>query len=260
MADRALLFYQYREGVSSIFKVLEVINQRLPGPRAKLRMKTAQKIFFRDYDEFYIPGDTYAMNLFRSSIAISAAKGMEVLTLDRKTPFAIPDLQGPQFERIAARIRDMKPLGMFRLNEQEFLLAYEEVALYVNKHGDLSRSVIMEFVGKVGQACLVNSLFLVLIDQEGTFVQIRHAMNGKLKQIMSGKNIKLLYDGMNSTHGNVMITMQHPKYKWAQMVLELEVDPEYEDGAAEHSVLSAKLNLARSKEVEGAAAASSTRN
>lgn len=83
---------------------------------------------------------------------------------------------------------------MFRLSESEFLVAFEECAVYVNKHGDVSRSVVMEFVGRAKSACLFGK-FLILFDED--FVEVRNAMNGRMRQVISGKNVTCLDDGGN---------------------------------------------------------------
>ncbi|KAL8692809.1 MAG: hypothetical protein Q9218_002224, partial [Villophora microphyllina] len=159
MKDRTLVFYKKREGVSSIFKVLEPVYQKSSTSSSRSRFapfsKKGTTEFFRDFDDFYIPSETYAINLFQNSLAIATAKGVEVMTLDKKVPFSIPDLRAPECTSIKERIKDQRPLGMFRLSDSEFLLVFEEVGIYVNKHGDVSRAVVMEFVGKAKQATLV---------------------------------------------------------------------------------------------------------
>lgn len=135
---------------------------------------------------------------------------------------------------------------MFRLSESEFLVVFEECAVYVNKHGDVSRSVVMEFVGHAHSACLFGK-FLVLLNED--FIEVRNAMNGRLRQVISGMNVTLLDDGGNTgniqtgTGANfnseaasqglglssgfgtvprtVKICMQHPEYERSQVVLEL---------------------------------------
>jgi hypothetical protein len=146
---------------------------------------------------------------------------------------------------------------MFRLSESEFLVAFDECAVYVNKHGDVSRSVVMEFVGKAKSACLFGK-FLILFDDD--FVEVRNAMNGRMRQVISGKNITCLDDGGNlfgantsasasastpganyfgasggpagggtngvaggfgSTARTVKFCMQHPEYDKTQIVVEL---------------------------------------
>jgi CNH domain/RhoGEF domain/Pleckstrin homology domain len=251
MKDRALVFYKKKDGISSTFKVLEPILQKATTTRSRFLPSPArrgQTDFFREYDEFYIPAECYSINLFHSSLAISTARGVEVLTLDKKQPWSVPNLRSEQPETqahlssIAARIKDLKPLGMFRLSEAEFIVAFEECAVYVNKHGDVSRGVVMEFVGKATSACLYGQ-HLILFDTD--FVEIRNAMNGRMKQVIAGKDIKMLDDGggsntIRSTNGGlggginglglqgygaaprtVKISMQHPEHERSQVVVEL---------------------------------------
>ncbi len=229
MKGRTLIFYQRYEGLSSIFKVLEPVYRKSSTPSGGVRkilgITRPSGAFFRDYDEFYIKGQTHAINLFPSSIALSTAMGIEVISLDKKHLFSIPDLKAPDVKHIAERIRDLSSLGMFHLSDDEFLLVFNEVAIYVNKHGDISRKVVMEFLGSATQACLVDGLYLVLIDANGGFVEVRNAMNGRLRQIISGRNLRLVDDGVNSTGGNVMIRMRHPDDERSQLILEMVVNP-----------------------------------
>ncbi|WEW56505.1 Rho guanine nucleotide exchange factor [Emydomyces testavorans] len=203
MKDRALVFYKKRDGISSTFKVLEPVLQKTSSTKSRF-IRRGHTDFFREYDEFYIPADSYSINLFHTSLAISTSRGVEVLTLDKKQPWSVPTLRSDQpdaqahLTRIANRIKDLRPLGMFRLSESEFLVAFEECAVYVNKHGDVSRSVVMEFVGRAHSACLYGK-FLILFHDD--FVEIRNAMNGRLRQVIAGKNVTLLDDGGNCGNG-----------------------------------------------------------
>jgi len=236
MKDRTLVFYKKREGISSTFKVLEPVyhksnNHSVSTSRTTRLllggMRKGTTDFFRDFDDFYIPTDTYAINLFHTSIAVATARGVEVLTLDKKVPLSIPDLKPPDCASIALRLRDQRPLGMFRLSDSEFLLCFEEVGIYVNKLGDVSRAVVMEFVGKARQAVLWGGMYLVLVDQGGGFVEVRNAVNGRLKQVVSGRDVKLLDDGQRGPgggEGTVKIAMQHPELEGRQVVVEMVVN------------------------------------
>ena len=179
--------------------------------------------FFREFDEFYIGTETYAINLFHSSLAIATAKGMEVMTLDRKRPISIPELNNPDCASIAARLGGQKPLGMFRLSDMEFLLVFEDVGIYVNKHGDVSRAVVMEYIGRAKQACLVSSTYLILVDHQGAYVEVRNAINGRLRQVISGRDVRLLDDGAGGK-GTVKVCMQHPEWDRTQVVVEMIVN------------------------------------
>lgn len=229
MKDRTLVFYKKRDNLSSIFKVLEPVylkSSNFPtrgfSSRFMSGVKKGTTEFFRDFDDFYIPTDTYAINLFHSSLAIATTKGIEVLTLDKKVPFSIPDLKPPHCASIASRIREQKPLGMFRLTESEFLIVFEEVGVYVNKHGDVSRGVVMEFVGRAKQAVLYGGMYLVLVDVGGGFVEVRNAVDGRLRQVISGRDVRLLDDG--GEKGTVKICMQHPEAERCQIIVEMVVN------------------------------------
>ncbi|KAJ5786326.1 uncharacterized protein N7503_011538 [Penicillium pulvis] len=252
MKDRYLVLYKKRDGLSSTFKVLEPVIQKSSSSKSRLfQSRRSQTEFFREYDEFYIPAESYGINMFHSSLAISTQRGIEVLTLDKKQSWSVPDFRSETtpdavdtLHGIAHRIKDLRPLGMYRLSDSEFLVAYQECAVYVNKHGDVSRSVVMEFVGSAHTACL-HGKFLILFNDD--FVEVRNAMNGRLRQVIPGHNVVCLDDGsklpgsfgqanasgisaqssFNGANGisinqhTVKICMQHPDYERSQIVLEL---------------------------------------
>jgi hypothetical protein len=255
MKDRTLVMYKKRDGLSSTFKVLEPVLQKSATSKSRLfHTRRSQTEFFREYDEFYIPAESYGINMFHSSLAISTQRGIEILTLDKKQTWSVPDFRSEapeaqaQLSSIAHRISNLRPLGMFRLSDSEFLVAYTDCAVYVNKHGDVSRSVIMEFVGRAHSACLYGK-FLILFNED--FVEVRNAMNGRLRQVIPGHNVVCLDDGsslpgsgansaptnsgtsinlasglsngvaMASNGRTVKICMQHPEYERSQLVLEL---------------------------------------
>jgi len=80
----------------------------------------------------------------------------------------------------------------------------------------------MEFVGKARQAVLYNSMYLLLVDTGSEFVEVRNAVNGRLRQVVSGKDVRLLDDGANG--GKVKICIQHPEVERSQIVVEMIVN------------------------------------
>lgn len=224
-------------------QVLEPVFQKSSEKKSRFgALRSGKTEFFRDFDEFYIPTECMGMNMFHSSLAISSQKGFEVMTLDKKQPVSIPDLDAPHVQAIAQKLGGQKPLGMFRLSDQEFLCVYEECAVYVNKHGDISRSVIMEFVGKAKAVAMFDK-FVLLFDSD--FVEVRNAQNGRLRQVIWGRDVKCLDDaqggGGNATTTagavsgpmgatvpmvgrSVKLAMQHPEVERVQIVVELVVN------------------------------------
>ena len=200
--------------------MLEPVFQKATEKKSRFSRKGTTE-FFREYDEFYIPTECFGINLFHSSLAVSTTRGFEVMTLDKKQGWAVPDLKASHVASIAARLANQKPLGMFRLNETEFLLCYEECAVYVDKHGDVNRVLIMEFVGKA-KAAAMYAPYILLFDQD--FVEIRNAENGRLKQVIAGRDVRCLDDARSGgTAGNrtVKIALQHPEAERTQIVVEL---------------------------------------
>ncbi|OIW31250.1 hypothetical protein CONLIGDRAFT_574027 [Coniochaeta ligniaria NRRL 30616] len=244
MKDRMLLFYKRKEGMHNTFKVLEPVFQKATERKTRLfggrRSGAGGTESFRDYDEFYLPTECYSLNLFQTYIAVASAKGFELLTLDKKIPQSIPrDLNVAAIANIASRIRDQRPLGMFKLNDQEFLLTYEDCAVYVDKHGEISRTLIMEYSGKQKKAkgATMFGQYLLLFNED--YVEVRNAENGRLRQIIAGRDVRCLDYGFRGptggssgvgvptqpvagdSKGTVKICMSHPEVAGGQIVLEM---------------------------------------
>ncbi|KAK5170356.1 Rho guanine nucleotide exchange factor [Saxophila tyrrhenica] len=192
MKERTLVFYKKRENLNSVFKVIEPIYSKSAEKKRGVFKRGGPTDFFREYDEFYIPAECNALNLFHSSLAVSTARGFEVLTLDKKVPHSVPDLRAAEVQNIAGHIKDQRALAMLRLSDQEYLLVYANCAVYINKHGEVSRSVILEFVGSAQSAALYGAYLLLFCED---FVEIRNALNGRLMQVIAGREIKCLDDG-----------------------------------------------------------------
>ncbi|EPS37797.1 hypothetical protein H072_8459 [Dactylellina haptotyla CBS 200.50] len=220
MKDRMLVFYKRKDGLHSTFKVLEPVFHKATERKSRFSRRGTTE-FFREFDEFYIPTECYGISLFHSSLSIHSSKGFEVMTLDKKQPWSIPELKAPHVQAIALRLGSQKPLGMFRLSDIEFLLCYEECGVYVNKHGDVSRSVIMEFVGKAKTAAHYPP-YVLLFDQD--FVEIRNADNGRLRQVIAGRDARCLDDGQgggSAGQRTIKLAMVHPEHDTRQVVVEL---------------------------------------
>ncbi|KAI8632897.1 Rho1 guanine nucleotide exchange factor 3 [Xylariaceae sp. FL1651] len=249
MKDRMLVFYKKKENLHSTFKVLEPVYQKATEKKSRLfggsrRNGSGATETFRDYDDFYLPVECYSLNIFQSYIAIATAKGFELMTLDKKVPMSTPDPKQPAIANIAGRVSNQRPLGMFRLNDQEFILAYEDCAVYIDKHGDVSRSVIMEYSGKQKKAkgATMYGQYLLLFNDD--YVEVRNAENGRLRQIIAGRDLRVLDYGIRGptpgfynsngygprpngtdngfgSKGTVKIGMAHPEVAGQQIVLEM---------------------------------------
>lgn len=227
MNERILIFYKERDNLSSIFKVLEPNFQKSCEEKSELfhglRLNGGGNTeLFSEYDEFYIPCECYTINLFRKSIAISTQRGFELLSLDEKLPMSIPDLKQAAIATSGARLAGRKPLGMFRLSDAEFFLCYEECGAYIDSHGEISRSVVLEFSGKAKTVAMYDT-YLVLFYSD--FVEVCNAETGRLRQVIAGQDVRCLDFGVVSTRQDVQRTlkfaMEHPEIADCQLVLEM---------------------------------------
>ena len=257
LKDRFLVFYKTGDVVSSSFKILEPIVRPEKGRAISRWLPTSrqkQTGLFREYDEFYIPAPCYGINVFRSSFAVLSNRGIEVLTLDKKQPWSVPNLKADNLRNqevldgIASRIQGLRPLGMFRISDTEFLCTYESCAVYVNNHGDISRAVVMDIIGRANSACLYDK-YLILFSPE--CVQIRDAHTGRLRQLIVGQDISMLDDGRGEAKlfmsaslfgvggdtlqdarpsqppSTVNFRMRHPLDSNRYLLLQLELRPEH---------------------------------
>ncbi|KAH7149103.1 CNH domain-containing protein [Dactylonectria estremocensis] len=247
MKDRMLLFYKRKELLRTSFKVIELGSFESSETKSRLFARRTSKghgSVFREYDEFTFAQECYSLSLFQTYIAGATAKGMELLTLDKKQPFSVPPLNHPETANITNRIRGQRPLGMFTLNSNEFIIPYETVALYIDKHGDISRSVILGYAGKqAAQDATMYEKYLLLFYDD--YVEIREAENGWLRQIIPGQDIRVLDHGVRGprsdislnpsgvastsnsnggSRGTVKIAMSNPKVSGNKIVLELLLD------------------------------------
>ncbi|KAK9440332.1 Rho guanyl nucleotide exchange factor [Metarhizium brunneum] len=250
MKERLLVFYKRKEGMHTSFKVLEPILHKATEKKSRLfggrKSGGGSTDTFRDFDEFYLPTDCYSLSIFQTYIAVATSKGVEMLTLDKKQPMSIPDLKTHGIANIAGRIREQKPLGMFRLDTNEFIVTYEDCAVYVDKHGEVSRTLIMEYTGKQKKAkgATTYKQYLLLFNED--YVEVRNAGNGRLRQIIAGRDVRVIDFGLggptggnaaqsqqtygpngqsllagDTSKGSVKIAMCHPELPGRQIVLEL---------------------------------------
>jgi hypothetical protein len=77
----------------------------------------------------------------------------------------------------------------------------------------------MEFVGRAKKAALVDNYILLFNDD---FVEIRDVLNGELRQVIAGQNLRCLDDAQGGFNKrNVVMVMAHPELEDRQLVLEL---------------------------------------
>ncbi|KAF5318404.1 hypothetical protein D9611_013915 [Ephemerocybe angulata] len=238
LQGRTLVAYMKKKGLDSIFRVLEPvgdkINEKVKAPvglGSRLGFRSAKSDWFRIYRDFFLPSESFDLIFLKARIAILCAKGFEIMDLNDFNSVTIPQLDDPRNANLAKRCDSCRPMGMFRSEEDQFLLCYDEFGLHVDKHGDPIRpGVIIEWEGTAERvAC--HPPYVLLFDSR--FIEVRYIDTGRLAQIISGNDIRCIWDGRG-----VSSNSQKPPQ-----------DPREQQEAKVHAVMTNTEGVGRSKAV-----------
>lgn len=187
---------------------------------------------FKLVKKFYVQAECFGISIFNSSFAVHTNKGFEILELDKLIPRSIPDVPifdgrkskdqapHPGLEIIKKTLQQtsLKPMGMFKLaNNSEFLLVYNDCAMFTNKHGKLSRYSMLRFQFKAKSIAFTNNNLLIVCDEAIEVWSISDFVNGtnKLIQVIVGKGITMVNEQ------NLCFAMANPFVPGMQIVTQL---------------------------------------
>ncbi|OCH96297.1 Dbl domain-containing protein [Obba rivulosa] len=201
---RTLVIYMKKKGLDSVFRVLEPvvgkINERAKAPQtfgSRLGLRSQRSEWFRVYRDFFLPSEAFDLIFLKAKIVILCTKGFEIMDLTDFKSVTIPQREDPRLEKLAKRCESCRPMGMFRSSKDEFLLCYDEFGLYVDRHGDPSRSIgTIEWEGTAEHVAW-HPPYVLLFDSR--FIEIRHVETGRLVQIIPGNDIRCIWDGRGTT-------------------------------------------------------------
>lgn len=163
---------------------------------------------------FYIQAECYGISVFNTSVAVHTQRGFEILDLQKLTPRTVPELpppeqnnkkidvygrkigsQGVDVIRKAIAHTTVKPMGMFKLaNNKEFLLVYNECAIFVNKSGKLSRPTMVRFDFRPRNIAFLDNNLFIVCEEVIEVWSISDFVNGasKLIQVIPSKDVTML--------------------------------------------------------------------
>ncbi|KNZ75187.1 Rho1 guanine nucleotide exchange factor 1 [Termitomyces sp. J132] len=206
---RTLVIYMKKKGLESIFRVLEPvgdkINEKVKAPvgfGSRLGFRSAKSEWFRVYRDFFLPSEAFDLVFLKARIVVLCAKGFEIMDLHDFSSTTVPAFDDTRIP-LAKRCEGARPMGMFRSNENEFLLCYDEFGLYVDKHGEPSRqNGTVEWEGTAERVALHAPYFMIF---DTRFIEIRDLTTGRLVQIIPGNDVRCIWDG-RGVSSSVMAT------------------------------------------------------
>ncbi|KAI8457720.1 CNH domain-containing protein, partial [Phakopsora pachyrhizi] len=205
VGPRTLVIYVKKGGVNqTVFKALEPVKNveksKTTSSRGFFGLSGQKSESFRGYKEFFVPSESYGIQYLRSTLAIHCARGFEIMNLDTLKTASIPDFNqikqhDSRLIALQRRCDENRPLGMFRIGEQEFLLCYDEFAFFADKHGDplVDRyDSIMEWDGKPISVAYSAPYVICFSNM---MIEVWNTLNSKRVQIIVGQAISCTYDG-----------------------------------------------------------------
>ncbi|KAI9061856.1 CNH-domain-containing protein [Trametes sanguinea] len=184
LGGETLIISKKRKALDSVFRILKV---------SRPISQNAKDANQADLQDFFLPSDTHDLLFLKTKVCILCTRGFEIMDLSDFSSATIPleeDLQ-----QLGKRPGANRPIAMHRIREDEFLLCYDgkQFGLYVDKRGVPSRSPpVIEWEGVATHAAW-HAPYVVLFHE--SFIEARHVESGRLAQIVSGHDIRCLWDG-----------------------------------------------------------------
>ncbi|KAF9646507.1 hypothetical protein BDM02DRAFT_3008877 [Thelephora ganbajun] len=202
----ARVVFSKRKGTDMIFRILKIVRS-IGQASVSTESSNANPGWFRVYRDFFLPFNCTDIIFLRRNLVILHRNGFSMFSpLDFQcVEMPVPAERNVEHKNLIKRCRSSQSLGMFRLQTETFLLCYDKFGVYVDKHGTLINDrIAIEWEGVVGRASYHHPYILLF---SRSFVEIRHAASGQLKQIIRGNAIRCLWEG-NDYRGKDPTTAQ----------------------------------------------------
>ncbi|RKP29200.1 hypothetical protein METBISCDRAFT_19197 [Metschnikowia bicuspidata] len=164
---------------------------------------------------FYIQADCCGLSIFNTSVAVHTNRGFEVLDLSKLVPRTVPEFPPGDasvkkldtysrkqstrgIENIRRALAHTSPMGMFKLaNNREFLLVYADCAVFVNKHGKLSRKTMLCFNCRPKRAAFGHGHLALVCDEAVEIWAISDDTKGQnmVVQVLACKDVYMTNSG-----------------------------------------------------------------
>ncbi|KAF9105265.1 hypothetical protein BGX27_009707 [Mortierella sp. AM989] len=173
-----------------------------------LSLGRSKSDWFKLYREFYVASDSSQLQMLSKMVCVVCPRGFEVLMLDNLDETRVyPSKQENEFAFLLKRPESV-PVGMFKINSEEFLMCYNDFAFTMTKNGNLAKSDLIEFEGRADSFALVHPYIIAF---ESQLIEIRHIETGALEQLIIGDNIRVLYTDVDLKGNTVIhVLMSHP--------------------------------------------------
>ncbi|KAI8149220.1 CNH domain-containing protein [Fennellomyces sp. T-0311] len=197
-AERTLVCFVRHNAMTSTIRALEPQQHHLG------RLMTGRPDTLKVYKDLYIPGVASSIQFFRNIICVGCPKGFQMVDLASTEVQSVLDPSDGRHQSILQR-ENLKPISMFRHEDGNILLCYNEIAFYIDKKGRRVREDWM--ICWEGNPVSFAFRFPYIVAFDPTFIEVRHMDTGNIAQIITGSNIRCLKP---DTHNSIHCVMDDP--------------------------------------------------
>ncbi|CCA74927.1 probable to GDP/GTP exchange factor Rom2p, partial [Serendipita indica DSM 11827] len=189
--DKSIVCVVKTSPLSTTVKTFEPVDQSIRGKSKPTFKKLLQggNDTLRLFKEFYIPVECHSLTILRSRLCIGCARGFQILDLESLDTQPLVDPSDPSMEFIEKR-ENLRPLAIFKV-ENDFLLCYEEWAVFVDRHGFRARG---EWIANwEGRPTAFAYHYPYVMAIEPSFIEIWDVNACTIRQVILGDNLRCLF-------------------------------------------------------------------
>ncbi|KAI8852236.1 CNH domain-containing protein [Chytridium lagenaria] len=186
-ADRTLVCAVRSTPLTSTVKVFEPVglgNSKRLGKLGKLFMSASDSL--KLFKEFYIPAEATSLHFLKTKFCVGCTKGFEIVDFESLDTQGLLD---PSDANLAFAMgkEPLKPLSIFRVAENNYLLCFNECGFYVDNFGRRTRgNFLLNWAGSPSSFAYMNPYVLAF---ESTFIEVWHVETGNLQQVLPMNNL-----------------------------------------------------------------------
>ncbi|OUM68300.1 hypothetical protein PIROE2DRAFT_65929 [Piromyces sp. E2] len=161
-------------------------NRRL----MKLLKNNNSKDRVKSFKEFYIHDECNSVYYLRSKICIAGSKAFQVIDMETLLTQDLIDFSDPSFEFMKRKDLVIKPLSIFRIANDIYILCFSNFALFIDRLGRRARPNKMIYWLGVPTVFAIHYQYIFAFDSE--FVEIRSLESCEIVQIIHCHKLKNL--------------------------------------------------------------------
>ncbi|KAG0166290.1 RHO1 GDP-GTP exchange protein 2 [Apophysomyces sp. BC1034] len=190
--EKTLVCFVRFNAMTSTIRALEPCESVDPKKKSKHhlgRLIRGSNEVLRVYKDLYIPGEASSIQYFKNIICVGCVKGFQMVNINSAEVESVLDPTDEQNQVVLHR-ESMKPISMFKHQDGDILLCYNELAFYIDKKGRRAKdgwSMPWE-----GNPTAFAFHFPYIVAFDSTFIEVRHIDTGELLQVIPGNNIRCL--------------------------------------------------------------------